>query len=90
MRVLITGGMGVIGAEATRKFVGEGHCPVVYARHREESLVSDILGKIVVELGDVMDLPRLLHTIKRHEITHIVHTAAFVSAVSQANPALSV
>lgn len=90
MRVLITGGMGVIGAEATRKFVREGHRPVVYARHRDESLVSDIIDKIDVELGDVMDMPRLLQAIKKHKITHIVHTAAFVSAVSQANPALSV
>ena len=37
MRVLITGGMGVIGAEASRKFVREGHRPVLYSRHRDES-----------------------------------------------------
>ena len=90
MRVLITGGMGVIGAEATRKFVREGHRPVVFARHRDESLVADILDKIDVELGDILDMPRLLQTIKTHKITHIVHTAAFVGAVSAANPALSV
>jgi UDP-glucose 4-epimerase len=90
MRVLITGGMGVIGAEATRKFVREGHRPVVFARHRDDSLVSDILDQIDVELGDILDMPRLLHTVKTHKITHIVHTAAFVSAVSAANPALSV
>lgn len=29
MKVLITGGMGVIGAETSRKFVKEGHRPVV-------------------------------------------------------------
>ena len=32
MKVLITGGMGVIGAETSRKFVKEGHRPVVFAR----------------------------------------------------------
>ena len=90
MKVLITGGMGVIGAEATRKFVREGHRPVVFARHRDESLVADIIGEIDVELGDILDMPRLLQTIKTHKITHIVHTAAFVGAVSAANPALSV
>ena len=37
MRVLITGGMGVIGAEASRKFVREGHRPVLYSRHRDEA-----------------------------------------------------
>jgi UDP-glucose 4-epimerase len=90
MKVLITGGMGVMGAETSRRFVLEGHCPVIYARHRDEGLIRDIVDKVAIELGDVGDLPRLLDVIKRHQITHIVHTAAFVGAVSQANPALSV
>ena len=34
MKVLITGGMGVIGAEASRRFVREGHRPIIFARHR--------------------------------------------------------
>ena len=90
MKVLITGGMGVMGAETSRRFVTEGHRPVIYARHRDEWLVRDILDKVDVELGDVLDLPRLMDVIKRHGVTHIVHAAAFVGAVSQANPALSV
>jgi len=90
MKVLITGGMGVIGAETSRKFVREGHRPVVFARHRDDSLVGDILDKIDFEPGDILDMPRLLDVIKRHRITHIVHAAAFVGAVSAANPALSI
>ena len=35
-------------------------------------------------------MPRLLDVIKRHRVTHIVHAAAFVGAVSAANPALSI
>src|ERR1700687_3560478 len=90
MRVLITGGMGVIGAETSRKFVQEGHRPLIYARHRDEKLLADIVDRVDIELGDVLDLPRLLDLIKHHKVTHIVHAAAFVGAVSQANPALSV
>jgi UDP-glucose 4-epimerase len=90
MRVLITGGMGVIGAETSRKFVREGHRPVVYARHRDDRLVDDILDKIDFESGDVLDLARMLDVIKRHHVTHIVHAAGFVGAVSAANPALSI
>jgi UDP-glucose 4-epimerase len=90
MKVLITGGMGVIGAEASRKFVQEGHRPVLYARHRDDALVRDILDSVDIELGDILDLPRLLQVIKNHQVTHIVHAAAFVSALAQANPALSV
>jgi UDP-glucose 4-epimerase len=90
MKVLITGGMGVIGAETSRKFVREGHRPVVFARHREDRLVGDIIDAIEFEPGDILDLPRLLHVIKQHQITHIVHAAAFVGAMSAANPAQSI
>jgi UDP-glucose 4-epimerase len=90
MKVLITGGMGVIGAEASRKFVREGHRPVIYARHRDDRLIFDIVDKIDFEAGDVLDWPRLLDVIKRHRVTHIVHAAGFVGAVSASNPALSI
>ena len=90
MKVLITGGMGVIGAETSRKFVKEGHRPVIFARHRDESLIGDIVDKVDIELGDVLDMPRILQAIKKHKVTHIVHSAAFVGAVSAANPALSI
>ena len=42
------------------------------------------------EAGDILDLPRLLDVIKRHRVTHVVHAAAFVGAVSALNPALSI
>src|SRR3982075_161273 len=90
MKVLITGGMGVMGAETSRRYVEEGPRPCIFARHRDDSLVRDIVDKVDIELGDVLDLPRLMDVIKRHQVTHIVHAAAFVGAVSQANPALSV
>jgi UDP-glucose 4-epimerase len=85
MKVLITGGMGVIGAEATRKFVQEGHRPVIYARRRDERLIADILDRLDIELGDITDAERLGEVIKKHGITHIVHAAGYVSAPSAAN-----
>ena len=90
MKVLITGGMGVIGAETSRKFVKEGHRPILYSRRRDDKLLHDIIDKVEIELGDILDFPRLLEIIKKHQVTHIVHLAAFIGAVSQANPALSV
>ena len=90
MKVLITGGMGVIGAETSRKFVKEGHRPVIFARHRDDSLIGDIVDRIDFEQGDVLDMPRVLQAIKKHKVTHVVHAAAFVGAVSAQNPALSI
>ena len=64
MKVLVTGGMGVIGAETSRKFVKEGHRPVVMARHRDDSLVGDIADSGGLESpgreqvkGSVLDPP---------------------------------
>lgn len=90
MKVLITGGMGVIGAFVAEKFVQEEHRPVLYSRHRDDKLIRGIADRVDIELGDILDLPRLIEVIKKYLITHIIHTAAFVGALSQADPALSV
>ena len=90
MRVLITGGMGVIGAEASRKFVREGHRPVLYSRRRDESLIGDIADKVDIELGSILDRGRLADVIKTRGITHVVHTAAYIGALSAKFPAESV
>jgi UDP-glucose 4-epimerase len=90
MRVLITGGMGVIGAEASRRFVREGHRPVLFSRNRDESLIRDILDKVDIELGSILDRDRLAEVFKARGITHVVHTAAYISALSTKYPAESV
>jgi UDP-glucose 4-epimerase len=90
MRVLITGGMGVIGAEASRKFVREGHRPVLYSRHRDESLIRDIADQVDIELGSILDRARLAEVMRTRGITHVVHTAAYISALSAKHPAESV
>jgi UDP-glucose 4-epimerase len=90
MKVLITGGMGVIGAMTTRKFVKEGHRPVVMARHMDRNIIGPIEDKIDVELADVQDFPRIISIIQKYNITHIAHTAALVGAVSNKNPPQSV
>jgi UDP-glucose 4-epimerase len=90
MKVLITGGMGVIGSMASSKFVQEGHRPVIMARHLDRNLIRPIEDKIDIELADVLDLPRVLSIIQTHKITHIVHTAALVGAMSNQNPPQSI
>src|SRR5262245_53021260 len=90
MKVLITGGMGVIGAETSRKFVKEGHRPVVFARHRDDSLIGDIIDKVDFEQGDVLDMPRVLQAITMHQVPNLVHAVDLVGAGSGANPAFGI
>ena len=90
MRILITGGMGVIGSGVTTKFVQEGHRPVVMARHLDRNLIRPIEDKIDIELADLLDIPRIFSILQKYEITHIVHTAALVGAMSNLNPPQSI
>jgi UDP-glucose 4-epimerase len=90
MKVLITGGMGVIGSMVSSRFVQAGHRPVIMARHLDRNLIRPIEDKVDIELGDVLDLPRILSIIQSYKTTHIVHTAALIGALSNQNPPQSV
>ena len=90
MKILVTGGMGVIGSMVCERLVGIGFRPVVMARHLDRSLIGPIEEKLDVELGDVVDFPRLASIIKAQDITHIIHMAALIGALSHQNPPASV
>jgi len=90
MKVLITGGMGVIGSMVSHRFVQEGHRPVLMARHLDKGLIRPIEDQVDIELGDVLDLPRILSIIESYKITHIIHTAALIGALSHKNPPQSI
>jgi UDP-glucose 4-epimerase len=90
MKVLVTGGMGVIGSMVSELFVQAGLRPVLMARHIDRNLIQTIEAKVDIELGDVLDLPRLISIIQRHGITHIIHMAALIGALSHQNPPHSV
>jgi len=74
MKVLITAAW-ASSRRGHRKFVLEGHRPVIYARRRDERLIADVLDRVEIELGDITDAERLTDVLKKHAITHIVHAA---------------
>ena len=86
MNILITGGLGVIGAWVTRRLYEQGETVVTYSRHIDTTLVSDIADKIEMVTGDVLDLPALLRAIKNYKIQRICHLAALLSETTQSNP----
>lgn len=90
MKILITGGMGVIGSMVSSRFVDEGLRPVVMARTMDTNLIAPIRDRVDIELADVLDFPRIASIIQQYGITHIIHTAALVGAVSAKNPPQSV
>ncbi|MCL6563255.1 MAG: NAD(P)-dependent oxidoreductase [Firmicutes bacterium] len=86
MRILVTGGTGVIGSWVTRRLVQMGEKPVVLTSRGDTSLIADVASAVTVESGDVRDLGRLMRIVHTHRIDCIVHFAALMPPQCQADP----
>lgn len=86
--VLVSGGMGTIGSWVTRKLIEQGTKVVVYQRSPDTKLLKDIADKFDYVAGDVLDLPKILHTIKQYDVERVIHMVALVHTPLEANPFL--
>jgi nucleoside-diphosphate-sugar epimerase len=75
--ILVTGGLGMIGAHTARALVDLGH-EVVVTAHRRTEVPSFLAGRVTVECLDVTDRDALLALGGRHEISDIVHLAGSI------------
>ena len=75
--ILVTGGLGMIGAHTARALVDLGH-EVVVTGHRRTEVPSFLAGKVTVESLDVTDRDAFLALGERHDISDIVHLAGSI------------
>jgi nucleoside-diphosphate-sugar epimerase len=75
--ILVTGGLGMIGAHTARALVDLGHGVVVTA-HRRTEVPSFLAGRVTVEALDVTHRDAFLALGERHDISDIVHLAGSV------------
>ena len=75
--ILVTGGLGMIGAHTARALVDLGH-EVVVTTHRRTEVPSFLAGKVTVESLDVTDRHAFLALGGRHDISDIVHLAGTI------------
>jgi nucleoside-diphosphate-sugar epimerase len=77
--ILVTGGLGMIGAHTAVALAdaGEG---VVVTSHRRADVPSFLTGRVTVETLDVTDRDAFLALGARHEISDIVHLAGSIPA----------
>jgi nucleoside-diphosphate-sugar epimerase len=75
--ILVTGGLGMIGAHTARALVDLGH-DVVVTTHRRTDVPSFLAGKVTVESLDVTDREAFLALGARHDISDIVHLAGTI------------
>ena len=75
--ILVTGGLGMIGAHTARALVDLGHEVVVTAYRRTE-VPSFLAGRVTVEALDVTDRHAFLALAGRHDVSDIVHLAGTI------------
>jgi nucleoside-diphosphate-sugar epimerase len=75
--ILVTGGLGMIGAHTARALVDLGH-EVVVTSHRRSEVPSFLDGRVTVERLDVTDRDAFLSLGERHDIGDIVHLAGSI------------
>jgi nucleoside-diphosphate-sugar epimerase len=75
--MLVTGGLGMIGAHTARALVDLGH-EVVVTAHRRAGVPSFLAGRVTVERLDVTDRDAFLALGGRHDISDIVHLAGSI------------
>src|SRR5439155_3567593 len=75
--ILVTGGLGMIGAHTAHALTGLGH-EVVVTAHRRAEVPSFLAGRVTMESLDVTDRDAFLALAGRHEISDIVHLAGSI------------
>jgi nucleoside-diphosphate-sugar epimerase len=75
--ILVTGGLGMIGAHTARALVDLGH-EVVVTAHRRAEAPSFLAGRVTVERLDVTDRDAFLALAGRHHISGVVHLAGSI------------
>jgi UDP-glucose 4-epimerase len=78
MRVLVTGGVGVVGCVVVRKLLGRGIEPVVCDLRPDFALLPDLIDRIEFTMADVTDLRAVKRVLHDYHIDRIVHLAAFI------------
>src|SRR4051812_18137139 len=75
--ILVTGGLGMIGAHTARALVDLGH-EVVVTTHRRTEVPSFLAGRVAVESVDITDRDAFLALGNRHDISDIVQLAGTI------------
>lgn len=87
--ILITGGSGLVGANAARMLLEKGERPVLYDVALNERLLNAVgvdPKSIASVRGDVADLPGIVSAIRDHGVDRVVHLAAFLGEEVQRRP----
>jgi nucleoside-diphosphate-sugar epimerase len=91
VRILVTGAQGCIGAWVVKALLDRNLEVVVYdldphPRRLELIAPAEQVNRVAIRTGNIEDTARVKSLVKDEGITHIVHLAALLMPVCQANP----
>lgn len=87
--ILVTGGSGLVGANAISLLQQSGEQPVLFDVALNERLLEAVgvdLRSLPTVRGDVLDLPGLISAIREHRVGRVLHLAAFLGEEVQRRP----
>jgi UDP-glucose 4-epimerase len=87
MTIMITGA-GLLATHAAKALVDAGESAFFYDVAPSEPYIRLVMEDrpFRIERGDVLDLPQMLHAIDRHQVTGIVHAAAYLPDTARDRP----
>jgi UDP-glucose 4-epimerase len=85
---MITGGLGVIGNRVARKLLERGHEVCIVDTRADFTLATDLRDDIKLAIADVRDADTLTAVVRDNNIERLIHTAAIMPPIAQANPRL--
>jgi nucleoside-diphosphate-sugar epimerase len=90
MTILITGA-GLIATHSAVSLIDRGEDVVFYDVAPDQTYIDLVLEgrQYALVKGDILDLAHLLEVAKQHNVSGIVHTAAFLPRQAAANPSLT-
>ena len=85
---MITGGLGVVGSRVARKLLERGHRVCIADTRADFTLAPDLRDDIELVIADVRDIDTLTDAVRDNRIQRVIHTAAIMPPIAQANPRL--
>jgi nucleoside-diphosphate-sugar epimerase len=89
MSTLVTGAAGFIGSPLVRELVMREHDVVGLIHRSSPKSLEDIADKVKFVRGSIESFPELIDIIKTHDVKYVFHTAAMLSAESEAAPPMT-
>jgi UDP-glucose 4-epimerase len=83
MNVLITGGLGAIGAYVVRELLNRELKPIVFDISSDTSLIKDVVNRVTIVNSDILDLPSLISAVRDHSVSRIIHLAATIEGIEK-------